>query len=175
MCVAWQQDPRDRPTSEQCYLQLQNPGFQALMSKIALPADSTVRMVHIVPYKDEMWILHRTCGQTFLSVFSVRFTSRQSKHDIPISTSDSVVVEACASDDAVVVLVRECPRDEVFKVFSVFDMVPAISLKCTGLPGTIIGMAVSQQIVFVASDDGCFAACWNGKSFINRNYSSSVT
>ncbi|KAK3746524.1 hypothetical protein QZH41_016737, partial [Actinostola sp. cb2023] len=157
MCVAWNQESTDRPTAEECSVQLRNPGFQALMSKLAFPPESTVYFIHLVSSKEELWVVYRTDSLTFVCVFSSKLDSN-TKHNFLISATETLTVECvCASHDKIIVLLRKNQSQlGIFKMYTLFDATLLVTMNCSCLPSTVHAMTISGSHIFIASNIGCF-------------------
>jgi serine/threonine protein kinase len=160
MCVSWSQNPQDRPTAEQCRTQLGNPGFQALMSKLAFPPENTVYFVHFVPCQEELWVVHRLNAFTLVSVFTSNLSSN-TKYCFEISANEDLTVESacCHYDIMMVIFLREkSMQSGMFKMYSFTDSSLLSSVNCEFLLPAVNGIAASNSHIFVATDRGCYTA-----------------
>lgn len=164
MCVSWNQSPQDRPTAVECQKQLENPGFQALMSKLAFPQANTVFFVNFVPCTEDFWVVHRVNDYTFLSVFTGSF-SPSTKQCFEISANQDLEVEAvCTHHDMMVVTLKKSTNlTTIFKIYSFTKSSLLATVDCYSLPA-VNDIAATRTHIFIATDFGCFAADIDGQT-----------
>ncbi|XP_031569530.1 leucine-rich repeat serine/threonine-protein kinase 2-like isoform X2 [Actinia tenebrosa] len=156
MCVSWNQSSQDRPTAVQCQKQLENPGFQALMSKLAFPSANIVVFLHFFPCNEDLWVVHTINGFTFLSVFTGSFGLNSTQCFEICRNQDQEIEAICTHLDTMVVTLKKMTNlTRIFKIYSLTESSLLTTMACDSLPA-INSMAATITHIFIGTDLGCF-------------------